>query len=262
MKNLYKVLFGFVFAAVAFSSCNVEKINATYVPEDNIGVSFMSKVAYNDEIDPSETVFNIPVVRSIADGPLTVDITGSITGLSIPSSITFNAGEYQAFIPVTLAGMVAGTTYTGNIAIVDEKLSDKNVSITKCSVSLSLKLSWTKIATGDYTYSIFWEGVDPGLDLYRADGTDYYKISNWGGGVDFCFFMYPDNTGLVPDQLIGYNHSSYGQVSVRDEEIKWPGDPTNDPTYYDPATKTYYFGVQYYVSAGSFGYGHETFQLK
>jgi hypothetical protein len=36
---------------------------------------------------------------------------------------------------------------------------------------------------------------------------------------------------------------------------------TMSPSYFDPETGTFYFGVIYYVEAGNFGYGYETFTL-
>jgi hypothetical protein len=64
----------------------------------------------------------------------------------------------------------------------------------------------------------------------------------------------------VPSQFSGYTHSSYGDVYVaeaNDLNPEW-GVPSSS---YDPETRTFSFGVAYYVSAGVFGKGVETFTL-
>lgn len=263
MKNIVKIIFG-ASIAVMFASCNVENLKSTYTP-DGSGVTFLSSASVNDQVDLSKsTVFNIPIARQDAAGALTVALEGEIEGLSVPTSVTFQAGEYQANIPVDISDMQPGITYKGSLKIADESVYNDKLATTELSISLSMKLEWELIGTGTYHYNgdCYWSGDDPGLEIYRAKYTDYYKISNYGYGVDFKFFYYPDeNITLVENQWTGYNHSSYGALNVADQNVYWPGDETKDVGFYDEATKTYYFSVVYFVSAGYFGYGLESFEL-
>ncbi len=122
--------------------------------------------------------------------------------------------------------------------------------------------TWTALYTGDYTYSLFLEGDDPGLTLYQSDSDPTrYKIEHWFYDVDFCF-TYDSSTGeiLVDDQETGYVHSSYGTVYVGDL-VTYTGSTSMGQSYYDSSTGTFYFALIYYVSAGYFGYGYETFTL-
>ena len=100
---------------------------------------------------------------------------------------------------------------------------------------------------------------DEGLVLYESDKVDgRYKITDWGYGVDFIFQMNEDGTCMVEDQFTGYTHSSYGDVYV-DDLVDYTGNTDSGYSYY--ADGVFHFAVIYYVSAGYFGYGEETFTL-
>lgn len=80
-------------------------------------------------------------------------------------------------------------------------------------------------------------------------------------GVDFTFTMDSDGKIVVDDQPVGYTDTKYGEVMVG--ELKNYSEETSDEdqSYYDSSTGTFYFNVVYYVSAGYFGAGTETFTL-
>ena len=119
------------------------------------------------------------------------------------------------------------------------------------------------VATGDYTYGIFFTGADPGLELYKNPNYEnLYEIPNWGYGVSFQFYWNPEtNVCEVVDQWVGYNHPSYGPVWVL-ETNQYSSKLSEEPSsYFDPVEKVFHFNVIYYVSAGSFGHDFETFTL-
>ena len=120
-------------------------------------------------------------------------------------------------------------------------------------------ISWTKVGTGTYTYTFWWEGVDPGYEVYkRDDADDTYKIADWGGGVDFIFtWDKATNKVKVPLTDVGDPHPSYGTVYVSDMPTfaaVFGGSFSYDdfPCTYDPATSTFTFELKYFVSAGYF----------
>ena len=125
---------------------------------------------------------------------------------------------------------------------------------------LTIPVNWTEYGTGDYTYSLFWSGVDEGLTLYSCDEDETsYKITNWGGGTALTFsWDTSTNEVVVDDQLIGYTHSTYGDVYI-DDLTDYVGSEDYGVSYYEDGV--FYFAVIYYVSAGYFGYGYETFEL-
>lgn len=118
------------------------------------------------------------------------------------------------------------------------------------------------VGTGTYTYSLMFSDpvADPGLSMYKDPNYENtYKIPNWFYGVDFTFTWENDSTITVADQFSGMVHDSYGNVNVM--ELSDYAGKVMAPSYYDAETKTFYFGIVYYVSAGQFGYGYETFTL-
>lgn len=176
-------------------------------------------------------------------------------------------GTAEIFEVVTASGdvkfdastLVNGTTYT-IVAVSFYGGEAQEYDAASFTFTTSGAETWTAIATGDYEYSLFFEGTDPGLTLYQSDDdATRYKIEHWCYDVDFNF-TYDETTGevLVEDQEIGYEYGSYGMVYI-DDLVDYVGGTDYGASYY--ADGTFYFSVIYYCSAGYFGYGYETFTL-
>jgi len=121
------------------------------------------------------------------------------------------------------------------------------------------------VGIGTYTYTQYWEGDDPDLTISKAEGTNTYRISHWGGDVNFDFTWDPaTNKCTVAEQFIGVQYQNYGDVFVSDVPTYDPEDSTYDdyPCTYDPATKTFTFTLIYYVGAGYLALGAETFTVE
>lgn len=124
--------------------------------------------------------------------------------------------------------------------------------------------SFEAVGIGTYTYAQFWEGDDADLVISKSSADNTYRIANWGYGVNFEFTWDPaTNKCVVPEQWTGYTHDSYGDVFVSDLP-SYSDEVTYDdfPCYYDPETQTFTFNLIYYVSAGYFGMGPETFTVQ
>lgn len=119
--------------------------------------------------------------------------------------------------------------------------------------------------TGDFSYDQVFGGTDPGLTLTCQSASNssaaIFTISHWCYDVDFNFvWNMDDNTITVPEQFTGYTHSSYGDVYVSDLNT-YVGSNSQAASYYDATSATFYFNLIYYVDAGYFGYGYETFAI-
>ena len=120
------------------------------------------------------------------------------------------------------------------------------------------------VGTGTFTYSLYFEGDDPGLTISKSSADNTYRISHWGYDVNFDFTWDPaTNKCQVSEQFTGDVHDTYGDVFVSDVP-SYDDEATYDeyPCYYDPATKTFTFNLVYYVSAGYFDLGPETFTVE
>ncbi len=142
-------------------------------------------------------------------------------------------------------------------------------------------VEWDETPTyGDYAYSLYWSDyevdddgnyvydddgypveipyIDEDLTLYGSSDPTYYKITDWGGGVDFTFF-HDKSTGyvMVSDQYTGSDYYSAYPVYV-DDYADYIG--SDEPySYYEG--DTYEFALIYYCALGYFNYGYEEFTL-
>lgn len=193
-----------------------------------------------------------------AEDTLIVDVQNGINFIPVPEGLT---GKLQ---------VVLG-------AIVDDELKD--VLSSEFEYWGGGANPWEVKGSGDFLYTLIFANddgpaKDPGLELqYNADD-DIYRITHWGYDVDFSFkWDQTTNQVNVPSQFSGYTHSNYGQVFVQesddyvtahgawDDDDDGSPDPNDGPSYYDPETQTFHFHLCYFVSAGYFGHGEETFTL-
>lgn len=125
-------------------------------------------------------------------------------------------------------------------------------------------ITWSKVGTGTFTYTKWWEGEDSGYEVFqRDDNPNMYKITDWGGGVDYVW-TWNKTTNVCATVLgfIGDTHATYGSVYVVDASTYSSRYPYEDnPSHYVPEENTFYFYNAYVVSAGSFGVGVETLKV-
>ncbi|MDR1763875.1 MAG: hypothetical protein LBR64_08010 [Dysgonamonadaceae bacterium] len=176
---------------------------------------------------------------------------GSIESIEVPAAESTNLVPFAA-APVAGKYTIVAVAYGGGEA--------QTVASAELKYTPATGETWTAVSTGTYEYSLIFSGPDPGLTLYQSDADPTrWKIENWCYGVDFAF-TYNKTTGevLVDDQETGYVHSSYGSVYI-DDLVDYTGGTSRGQSYYKDGV--FYFAVIYYVSAGYFGYGYETFTI-
>lgn len=246
----------------AGNPANTEGINV-YLPADN-----GQKVA----LSPKENTFTVEVARSSESGQLTVplkvanangyDADGNAL-FSVPESVTFADGEKTTKVTVTCSdNMEMFKTYNLAISVAEEytqPYTDSEENLPRIELNI-VKEDYKAFATGVYS-SDFW-GDDSGP--YQEEATieyseikNLYRFSNILSGQSFTFSVDEDNkiTFGASKYSTGYMDSSYGEVFISQSE------EADYPSYYDPDTKTFYFGWEYTVSAGSFGSYYEWFKV-
>lgn len=139
------------------------------------------------------------------------------------------------------------------------------VGVESVNFTITSPRSWSEYKIGDYTYSVFFTdendepSVDPGLTLYQCnEDPTLFRIEHWGYDVNFAFTMDEKGNILVNNQVTGYEHPSYGMVMV--DDIVDAYESTDYGVSYLEGN-TFNFAVVYYVSAGVFGRGMETFTV-
>jgi hypothetical protein len=189
-------------------------------------------------------------VSGIKDGSIeSVEATAKQTRVEIPADEPLTDGKYT----------IVAVTYAGGSA------REYSSATFKYASANSHEETWSLIGTGNYTYTVYFGDeddpyVDEGLELYVSDDDDTrYKITHWGYDVDFIF-TYNSETGevRVEENETGYTIQGYGDVYVSDM-IAYTGYDSYGTSSY--ANGTFTFTLIYYVSAGGFGYGTETFTI-
>ncbi len=140
-------------------------------------------------------------------------------------------------------------------------------------------VKWNTIATGSYTFVKAAIASRAGGETIAAtlqqrdDQPGTFRFKNlYGVGYSLEFYLLPDYEATdayghyiyarVDPQATGLTYGSYGGISVRDVGY-WKGDDSwvteggYESCFYD--SYLCYMMVQYYVSAGSLGYGYDKF---
>ena len=191
-----------------------------------------------------------------------VDNEGKIVlapGYTDPQATGINAVGEEAFAQINpKKGSFSETEIVLNITFVNESGSIEYGTANE----VLQNITWTAQGLGTFNYTFWWEGSDEGYVFYqRDDQKDTYKIEDWGGGIDFMFtWDQATNQCEVLEQYIGDDHATYGPVYII-EGAQYSERFAEKTSYYDPESKTFYFYPVYFVEAGYFGQGEETFEV-
>lgn len=133
----------------------------------------------------------------------------------------------------------------------------------------------TRIAqAGVYTYTTFFEGDDDEIGIEHAAGTNVFRLTNWGYGVNLIFTIDDDPDHMVTaedgqkyyrvvitETYIGYDHSSYGPIYTADVP-NYLGNTSDNaynayPIYWDGNRTFYLYMISYEGGGGYFGLDYE-----
>lgn len=164
--------------------------------------------------------------------------------------------EESGAVQIPFANTEGGKFYIVGIGF-DAEGEVQAVELAEFKVQAATGETWTKVASGTYTYYNLFEGDDH-LDLYQSNANPTrYKIPDcFVEGYDFCFTLSSSGTVLlVDDQETGYVHDSYGMIYVDDCQDYFGAENKNGASYFDEESQTFYFSTLYYVPGlGSFGF--------
>ena len=278
----YSYIFALCVSATLLFSCT--KKEEAYIPGEpdqssGYQVSFPEqKIVPSYEIDPSDptaSTVTITATRKNTTDAITVPIVIEQVPFDAPqvfqaTDLVFEAGQETATFQVSFPDAEVGVEYTCHIMIDDPKYASMYASDSKPFASFTfLKVKWETIATG--TLNSWWMGgLVPDVTLQHCETFPerYRFVDPFGYGVDLLFTTYgeekEDDTGdkyyncrVAP--TFAYVHTSYGNVQFRDLGY-WQGDDSYGTwNKYYPGDNYTVLNLQWYVSAGSFGWGPEKF---
>jgi hypothetical protein len=294
IKNIFSLALGLVIAA-GFASCTDEP---EYTPASQVAgmqVYFPETNPTKINLEQKDSSFEIELAREVADKEAGVALAVTGTNLedyTFPKTVTFPAGEKSVKFAVEYKGSNLEYEALDTFAItVNDEKNVSPYSISKYefvagvpapwSAWISSKAEWVAAgydaaawplgdaskATCDYTYSLYWAGVDAGLNIsyrqYLLDPTvAQFKIDNWGSGVPLIIDYNPVTHNCQVASQYCADNANYGAVTVSDISY-WQGDDfyASYPCTYNPETGLFVLNVAYWVAEGSFGYGPETCQV-
>lgn len=260
-KNIF-ILLPALFALTTFSACDDE---IEYTPAeklDNEQVYFPSTNSLSINLSGLASSFDVEIARQKTDGAITVPLT--LTGgegfYTAPSSVAFAQGESKKTITISYnAEEVGPDNYMDlTLSIADESQTTP-YGLAAYTFNVGIPQTYTARYVGTYTYQIYWGGDDPGLTLYQSDiYPDRWKIEHWGSNTDFFFTWNQETNEILVDKQFCVKNSTYGDVLINDL-VGYTGGTNYGQSYYENGV--FHFAVIYYVSAGSFGNGMETFTV-
>jgi hypothetical protein len=272
MKIFNKIIISsLALVALTFSACSSDD---NYTPGDQTNTDSLN-VYFNNSASvtlPSESnTFNVVITRNTTKGQLTVPITLSSSNgydlkgnpiFSAPSEVVFKDGEATETIPVQATDSIKMfNSYYVTINVPQNyTVQYKTNPVGQPRAELNIvKEDYKDYATGTYYSDFFGDGSTPysqaAVMQYSAI-KNTYRFKNIIEGETFTFSLGSDNSISYDWSSVftGSVDATYGNISMS------PSDkPVDYKSYYDPTTKTYYFGFKYTVSAGSFGSSYDRF---
>lgn len=226
MKKIFKSIFILSIAAL-FASCNVDNIGTLYELENGqSGVSFTKTLAGDTEVDAKASTFTIPISRATADGALTVSLKSSLPeGVKVPSTVTFNAGDYQTDITLDISNMEVGKTYKGAVSLADESQFDKNTAISAINVTLAKAYTWVSLGKGQFYDGLALQPSDDDLgiiqvEVLQAEGFDRWRILNPFPKDKLIAAWAPEYVTYTPDSVIEFFLKADGTIDFTSQVIK------------------------------------------
>lgn len=242
MKKIFRTICAAAVALAALASCDQENIKSIYSPEQENEVSFAAGVYTNTNLPITADTVNIVITRSNANGALTVPLSNTMpAGITVPSTVEFADGEYQANVVIGLELQVA-TPYKGTISISDETLYNPNVSLyPSISVSLQADYTWVSLGEGEFKDCFFSEPVPVEIIWASDSPIRRYRVMNpYADLTDALVEMFGSAKGSKSTNALEFTVDENGNVA-------WDGCWYNGVLYnasIDYSDISYYYGTQ------------------
>jgi len=262
MKPYNIIYSGFAFFLAAFACGCSDSDDWTPGQEDNeTGVSAFftmpEKTSYIFDIEsPAEDIgFDVVVERSNTAEAVEIPVVleANTTGITLPSAVSFAAGESLAAITVNCAGIEGGKYETFSIVLPDDQTDIYGIGMNKVTFTV-IKARWLVVSDKvRYIYSdLSYSEIYPSTygKMYNLEGTGLFRLDDFLGsglsvmfectdpeGSTFCplnnadfettagqadspWYVFNDETGKwpmwVPGNLTGYNAIAYLEFFASD----------------------------------------------
>ncbi|MGN0211076.1 MAG: hypothetical protein ACI391_08195 [Muribaculaceae bacterium] len=269
------ILAAIALVGFSFTACDDDN---DYVPgAQSQGVYFATIPGNAIALEKDGTQFEVTVSRQGSSASNTYNITAEYNDeiFTVPSTVTFENGSNTTSIVITYDAALLGTDNAEEITLTfDEGADVCAYGLSTVTFTVSIPIDWTpweklQDGTGDYTYTIWFEGVDADLPVdIRTDRDNpdkaQVRISHWGNDMElFIDLNLATGECRVPQQNINDTYGDYGDVSIIDYNtyLENIGKADQQASFFDSETGLFQLLVIYQVSAGVLAYDYETFQV-
>ncbi|WP_177601740.1 hypothetical protein [uncultured Phocaeicola sp.] len=239
--------------AVLFASCDTDNMKEVF-QETTMGAAFSFGAQSVSFPANGYEGFDVEVTRANSAEAATISLTATLSDgsplpaeINVPSTITFEAGEYRKMLHVTVGDIKSGVTYSVTISLDPSAASSFEDAITTKTISVYRDYTYSTLGTGKLVSEFF--GAEGEAEIQKADDINWYKaISLYEDGYDVVFKIGDDGkTVTVDKQAIASDISGYGTAYVAGSGTLENGVIT--------------VTLEFTVSAGSFGTAKEIITL-
>lgn len=262
MKNMRKIIMSAFGIALMLTACSEDYPERTesYKPaSDVMSVYFPASESGTVEVAPTATTYLVNVSRMDSSKAAVIplkkiyDLSGLFT---IPSSVTFAAGQKDATVQITFPDLVDFKLYPIGIEL-DETYTNPYDSLVIGTSKLALTISqtdWADYAVGEFTSAFFDDHWTQTLQYSKI--LDRYKLTDlYATGYGFQFsWDGSEAVDFMGETATGYVDSKYGMIFATGDS-----DPTK--SFYKSASKSFTFNMEFTVSAGKIGVYDEVFVI-
>lgn len=215
----------FVATATLFASCDTDNKGDIY-NGTTIGVTFATSTQSVSFPSTGYEGFDVEVFRAKSSEAATIDLSAKLVvgkeeqvlpaSITVPSSVSFAAGEFKTNIHVTVGDIIPGQNYKVKISLPEEtatmdQTSDKVITVYR-------DYTFSSLGTGTFkSAAMAEEGEDFAtweVEVQKADQISWYKaIDLYEEGYNIVFKVNEAHEVTVESQP-AWKHASYGEIFV------------------------------------------------
>lgn len=233
MKNLakYSSIAFLALSAVVFSSCT-DSYSYDKAPAYHGGQAYLVADSLNFTFSPTDAqTFDFKVERNDSTKAETVSLKSDNKVFTIPSEVSFAAGERSKVVPVTF-NIPIGETDTLNVSLDSAQAYIYAPSFKRFIVKRDYV--WIDLGQGQWTSSIFSQSS--AVEVFKAGGADVYRVKEpYEAGHDIDIVV-QGSSAMVASQY-GFVDSSLGTCNV----MSW--EKHGIPSTFDGHTFTLKLGI-------------------
>lgn len=266
-------------SAIGFTACDgSENVPYSPAPVPQGQRIYFATSTVSEEVGDDATSYTFELFRpaAVAAEAYTVQLQATTPEdlFHVPAEATFAAGDTVTDVTVTFhaSELQPGKVYPVVVTVDEAQANEYGIStLTINFVHLSWT-DWAEMGTGEYTFSLWYEGEAPCKVMERhlandPDAIQYRFLAALDEEDPDTYYPYLEastedggETIDIPQQIVG-EHPAYGDIYI-EGVWSYTGDPAYAPTsFYDPETGLFTLYMILYCDAGQFGDADEYCQL-